>query len=143
MMKDCKSVEERHINPGGNFWIAMVQDPFTKKKIIAGQLGLVFSDKGVLEDQAPQDSKVKVGRIEMVGVCAPYRKFGIAKKLMEVAINFAKEKNFDYLELGVMEVNTRAISLYEKYGFKTVRLFEASKWTGLKVATMVLNFKEK
>jgi len=142
-MKDLKSVEERHQKPGGNFWLVLVHDPVTKKKIIAGQLGLVLADEDATNDQVPQDLKIKKGRIEMVGVSAPYRKFGIAKKLVEAAIKFAKEEKFDCLSLEVSEVNARAISLYEKCGFKKTRILVVSKWTGLKDVIMILNFKEK
>lgn len=47
-----------------------------------------------------------------------YWGMGIGKKLMEVAINWAKINGTSKVTLKVDSSNTRAISLYEKLGFK-------------------------
>lgn len=43
---------------------------------------------------------------------------GIGKRLMQEAINLAKEKRKDIIWLGVWEKNERAISFYERWGFE-------------------------
>ncbi|MDP1727431.1 MAG: GNAT family N-acetyltransferase [Bacteroidota bacterium] len=50
----------------------------------------------------------------------------IGSALMEQAINYAKENGYNYLFLGVWQDNERAISFYQKYGFKT---FATRKFT--------------
>ena len=47
-----------------------------------------------------------------------YHGKGLAQVLMTFAENFAKEKKFEVLWLGVWEHNNRAIRFYEKMGFK-------------------------
>lgn len=47
-----------------------------------------------------------------------YRNQGIATKLINFAINWAKEKNVKNIYLNVLEKNKDAINLYYKKGFK-------------------------
>jgi len=48
---------------------------------------------------------------------------GIGSKVMELLIEYAKDKNLQSIWLTVLEKNLRAIKLYEKYGF----LFETQE----------------
>lgn len=48
---------------------------------------------------------------------------GAASALMEVILDFAKENGFEQLNLEVRSNNTRAIHLYEKYGFRKLCTF--------------------
>lgn len=50
---------------------------------------------------------------------------GIASVLAEKILEFAAENNFEQLNLEVRSDNTRAIRLYEKYGFKKLCTFPA------------------
>jgi RimJ/RimL family protein N-acetyltransferase len=50
-----------------------------------------------------------------------FRNEGIAKKLMEVGIQFVRTlPRFEFLELEVMDRNIPALELYKKLGFKTL-----------------------
>ena len=48
---------------------------------------------------------------------------GAASALMEAILAFAKENDFEQLNLEVRSDNTRAIRLYEKYGFRKLCTF--------------------
>ena len=48
---------------------------------------------------------------------------GAASALMEVILAFAKENDFEQLNLEVRSDNARAIRLYEKYGFRKLCIF--------------------
>ena len=48
---------------------------------------------------------------------------GAAPALMEAILAFAKENDFEQLNLEVRSSNTRAIHLYEKYGFRKLCTF--------------------
>ncbi|MDW7797482.1 GNAT family N-acetyltransferase [Streptococcus canis] len=51
-------------------------------------------------------------------VAAPYRGYGIGQLLLEVALDWARENSYIHsLKLDVQVRNSRAIHLYEKYGF--------------------------
>lgn len=60
------------------------------------------------------------GGITNIAVDKEYRRKGIAKKLIEEMIKSAKEKDLSLLTLEVRKSNLPAISLYEKYGFKSL-----------------------
>lgn len=47
-----------------------------------------------------------------------YWGLGIGSKMIEECIGWCKQEGFEQLELEVVTSNTRAISLYEKFGFK-------------------------
>ena len=52
-----------------------------------------------------------------IGVLAPYRELGIGRALLKAALQSAKSKGLTRIELTVREKNTRAINLYEQFGF--------------------------
>lgn len=53
-----------------------------------------------------------------VSVRKDYWNKGIGKQLMSELIHFAKENNFDIVDLQVRSDNFRAIHIYENFGFK-------------------------
>jgi ribosomal protein S18 acetylase RimI-like enzyme len=64
-----------------------------------------FKDKNALE-------------IERIYVSGEHHGKRIGKKLLDFAINIARDKRFDYVWLGVWEHNYKAIGFYEHNGFK-------------------------
>lgn len=59
------------------------------------------------------------GYITNVAVFPEARRQGVASALLETLFDFAKEKGLSFISLEVRESNISAISLYEKFGFKT------------------------
>ncbi|MDD6468160.1 MAG: GNAT family N-acetyltransferase [Erysipelotrichaceae bacterium] len=55
-----------------------------------------------------------------IGVKKEYRNLGIGSLLLEKALAFAKEMNYEQIELDVVSENDAAIALYRKFGFETV-----------------------
>ncbi len=55
--------------------------------------------------------------IDMIGVLAAHRGKGLGWRLLEHAESIARERGNRALTLGVVESNTRAIALYERFGF--------------------------
>lgn len=55
-----------------------------------------------------------------LGICVlkAYWNKGIGSRLMQGIIDFAKENDYDFVDLEVRSDNLSAIHLYEKYGFK-------------------------
>ena len=55
-----------------------------------------------------------------ISVAKEYWNKGIGTRLLNNIIAFAKENNFEIIDLQVRSDNKRAIHLYEKYGFKKI-----------------------
>jgi len=53
-------------------------------------------------------------------VAADFHGQGVAHRLMDTAVSFAKENGLSQLRLNVYEFNQRAIAFYEKEGFATL-----------------------
>jgi ribosomal protein S18 acetylase RimI-like enzyme len=105
---DAKVVK-RHFN-------AMEKDPLTykayvyiKDKTIIGFISIVYY-KSVFH-------KVGTALINELVVDPNYRNIGIGKELIHFAINKAKMRKMDEIEVGVMKENNGAISFYKKNGF--------------------------
>ena len=92
-----KSFEDSLKLPYGKFYVAR-----TEGKVV-GYVGLYL----VGEE----------GDITNVAVLSQYRRKGIAGKLIEKVINYAKENEINCINLEVRPSNSSAIKLYEKYGF--------------------------
>ena len=60
------------------------------------------------------------GYITNVAVFPEYRRMGIAAKIIEVYLNFAKANDLAFLTLEVRPSNTAAIALYRRFGFEEV-----------------------
>ncbi len=60
------------------------------------------------------------GQITNIAVKEKFRHQGIAGKILENIIEYAKENKIISISLEVRESNIAAISLYKKYGFKKV-----------------------
>ena len=70
--------------------------------------------------------KVQQHRCELgIGIEAPYRRAGLGRRLMEVAIDFCRrEQSLDWLDLRVFAHNTQARALYKVLGFRELGVIE-------------------
>ncbi len=59
----------------------------------------------------------KAVEIERIYVLKEYHGKNVGQLLLENALNIARQKNADYIWLGVWEKNRRAINFYKKNGF--------------------------
>ncbi len=83
----------------------------TLKNIVIGYLKLNFG-------QSQTDIKdEKTLEIERIYVLKEFYGKSVGQLLMDKAINVGRQKNLDYVWLGVWEENPRAISFYKKNGF--------------------------
>ena len=60
------------------------------------------------------------GYITNVAVFPEHRRCGIAAKILEVYLNFAKANQLAFVTLEVRPTNAAAIALYQRYGFEEV-----------------------
>ena len=60
------------------------------------------------------------GYITNVAVFPEYRRLGVAAKIIDVYMNFAKANDLAFLTLEVRPSNNAAIALYRRFGFEEV-----------------------
>ena len=58
------------------------------------------------------------GEIQRIGVYPHYRRQGIARKLMDAMVTFARARGVRAIALEVRESNLGARNLYDSYGFR-------------------------
>jgi ribosomal protein S18 acetylase RimI-like enzyme len=67
------------------------------------------------------DAKNRRGYITNVSLVREYSGQGIAARLLEMSLGYARELKYKEIELEVNEANSRAVHLYRKHGFETVK----------------------
>ena len=70
----------------------------------------------LFSEEIPYENAIEIERIY---VQQEYQKQKIGEALMEFCIGYAKQKEFQFIWLGVWENNPKAIRFYEKCGFTT------------------------
>ena len=96
---DLKAMADSYVRPGGNFWIARS----SANGRIVGFVGLRCESENV-------------GTLKRLAVLPEYRRHGIARKLVETLIGWAKERGFVMIKLGTGR-NEKAHGLYLSAGF--------------------------
>jgi ribosomal protein S18 acetylase RimI-like enzyme len=71
-----------------------------------------------------------VGHITQVCVLPEYRSAGLGVALLAATTRSLRERGFRAISLTVTQANDRAIQLYERIGFDSVRVFDAFVWEG-------------
>jgi len=76
------------------------------------------------------NSAVSAGAAHTTQICVMpgYQGHGLGLRLMEASVQALKARRFHVLTLTVTSVNTRAVRLYERLGFNTVKKFAAAVW---------------
>jgi len=92
-------------NPAARSWVAELPEDDREPKII----GMIVM--WLIIDEA---------HIGTIAVHPEYRRRGIGRKLLQVALNEAKESGAEYVYLEVRRTNLAAQSLYQNLGFKQV-----------------------
>jgi ribosomal protein S18 acetylase RimI-like enzyme len=109
----------RHIHPDMQKYFGSV-DPSTHERILI----FLAAVNGVPAAKAelmlpPLDTASAVGYIKRVVVHPDFRQHGLARRLMEHIIDYARtEQPLDAIDLHVWEDNRPAIRLYESLGFE-------------------------
>ena len=80
----------------------------------------VYADHGTILGYAVLRILADEGEIQRIGVYPHYRRQGIARKLMDAMVTFARARGVRAIALEVRESNRAAIGLYEKLGFRPV-----------------------
>jgi ribosomal protein S18 acetylase RimI-like enzyme len=101
-----QSMLEQINNPGSEFYFALYKDD------MVGYIKLNFNDA---QTEFKDNNALEIERIYVSG---EYHGKHIGKQLLDFAIDIARNKQFNYVWLGVWEHNEKAIGFYEHNGFK-------------------------
>jgi ribosomal protein S18 acetylase RimI-like enzyme len=71
-----------------------------------------------------------VGHVTQVCVLPEHRSRGLGELLIAATAGSLRRRNFSLLSLTVTEANARAVTLYQRLGFDTKRVFDAFVWEG-------------
>jgi ribosomal protein S18 acetylase RimI-like enzyme len=71
-----------------------------------------------------------VGHITQVCVLPEYRSAGLGVALLAATTRSLRDRKFRAISLTVTQANDRAIKLYERIGFDSIRVFDAFVWEG-------------
>ena len=74
--------------------------------------------------------RADVGHITQVCILPEYRSAGIGVALLAATTRSLRERRFGAISLTVTQANDRAIALYHRIGFDSVRVFDAFVWEG-------------
>lgn len=95
---DLKVVDEVYQKDDGNFWVAMAGDE------LVGSIGLVnFAPASVA--------------LRKMFVAREFRRSGLGQDLLDIALDWCRDKKLNDVYLGTIEVFTAAHHFYEKNGF--------------------------
>ncbi|MGD0506907.1 MAG: GNAT family N-acetyltransferase [Terriglobales bacterium] len=71
-----------------------------------------------------------VGHITQVCVLPEYRSAGLGEAMLAASTRNLRGRGFRCISLTVTEANDRAIALYKRIGFESIRVFDAFVWEG-------------
>ncbi|ETP36367.1 hypothetical protein F442_15670 [Phytophthora nicotianae P10297] len=102
---DLADIEGTYMKPGGNFWVATVEDNNGERKV-AGMIALEPKGNGH-------------GEVRRVSVHPGYQRMGIGRKLMTHLLQWAMTHHFKTLTLMASYTEkTSAVKFYTSFGFE-------------------------
>ena len=108
-------------NDPGREFDRYLENPQRKGTWVAELEDQVVGLAGLLTHSHPEEGDTRVeGEVEPVVVSQPHRDRGIGTRLVEHAVEQAKEKKVRFLYIRPVARNERAISLYVRLGFSTL-----------------------
>lgn len=105
-LEDIKNYDyNNYKNNGGNFWVAIDENDEVKAT-------------AAIEN----DLLKKEAKLVRVYLHQEHRGCGIATQMLNVAIDFVREMEYNKITLGTYQKLERAINFYEKHGFKEYKV---------------------
>ena len=115
------SVEKREL-----MWTEILKDQMGGVLVAEDEAKIVgFSSFGPVRDEG--ENRLLTGEIYSIYVLEDFWNLGIGRTLMENSLAALERDGFGSVKVWVLETNQRAISFYEKFGFKTDGLRKTEK----------------
>lgn len=98
-----------------------------------GELWVAEADNKIVGSIAITKSSDTISQLRWFVLDEDYQGMGIGKKLMETALNFCNEKNYQHVFLWTVSTLNTARYLYQKYNFRKTEEKPNEEWTGTKL----------
>jgi DNA-binding MarR family transcriptional regulator/ribosomal protein S18 acetylase RimI-like enzyme len=98
-----------------------------------GELWVAEADNKIVGSIAISKSSDTIAQLRWFVLDEDYQGMGIGKKLMETALGFCKEKNYQHVFLWTVSTLNTARYLYQKYNFRKTEEKPNEEWTGTKL----------
>jgi DNA-binding MarR family transcriptional regulator/ribosomal protein S18 acetylase RimI-like enzyme len=98
-----------------------------------GELWVAEADNKIVGSIAITKSSDTIAQLRWFVLDEDYQGMGIGKKLMETALDFCKEKNYQHVFLWTVSTLNTARYLYQKYNFRRTEEKPNEEWTGTKL----------
>jgi len=95
---DLRDIESNYLADGSNFWVG---------ETLEGLIGIMAIER---VDE-------RTGRLRRMRVTTAWRRQGVARALLGVAVEFCRANGYERMILDTTEQQTDAHRLYERYGF--------------------------
>ena len=116
-------IEREHIKAIAELEKVCFSEPWSEETLLsafkAGTKFFVAVKNGKVLGYVGISTIIDEGYITNVAVFPEYRRLGVASALLNRIFSLASDENLSFVSLEVRESNSSAISLYEKFGFKT------------------------
>ena len=107
MKTDLKDIGKTYMSSEGcHMWVAEWHGK------VDGMVGLLHN----------KNYKPGVAELQRMYVLSSLRRKGVASKLLEKLISYAKEQPYDNIILSTTSAHVAAITFYKKYGFQLMRV---------------------
>ena len=98
---------------GGGAWLLLAVDAASARRAAAGYAMVRLTEPGPTWDLG-----TSLGELESLAVAEQARGRGVGTKLMDASRDLLRAQGAGYWTVGVVEVNTDAVRLYERAGFQ-------------------------
>ena len=98
---------------GGRAWLLLAVDAASASRAAAGYAMVRLTEPGPTWDLG-----TSLGELESLAVAEQARGLGVGTKLMDASRDLLRAQGAGYWTVGVVEVNTDAVRLYEREGFQ-------------------------
>ena len=107
-------------------WTEILKDQMRGVLVAEDEARIVgFASFGPVRDEG--ENRLLTGEIYSIYVLEEFWNLGIGRTLMENSLTALERGGFGSVKVWVLETNQRAISFYEKFGFKTDGLKKTEK----------------
>jgi len=123
-------------------WTEILKDQMRGVLVAEDEARIVgFSSFGPVRDGG--ENRLLTGEIYSIYVLEEFWNLGIGRTLMENSLTALERDGFSSVKVWVLETNQRAISFYEKFGFKTDGLKKTEKREDFELREIRYNYQQR